>query len=294
MLADTPPLTATPRQLTLGRRRLRGRLHLPSWHRRASGALPVLLCPYGGPGARQVTMRREPGWLVCQWFAEQGFAVLAVDGRGTPGRGVRWQQAVLGDRLTPVLDDQVDGLRAAAARCDLLDLGRVGIRGWSFGGYLAAGAVLRRPEVFHAAVAGAPPTDRRLYRAYWEERFLGHPDVDPDAYQRCSLLPDAAGLRRPLMLVHGLADENVFPAHTLRLSAALLAAGRPHTVLLLPEAGHRVVGVGLADTLLLAELGFLRAALANPEAAACSHVTAADDEQGEQDGGRRPEREHHP
>jgi dipeptidyl-peptidase 4 len=89
---------------------------------------------------------------------------------------------------------------------------------------LAALAVLRRPDVFHAAIAGAQVTDQRLYDTYWRERHLGHPDQHRDAYDRCSLLGDAASLRRPLLLVHGLADDNVFAAHTLRLSAALLAA----------------------------------------------------------------------
>src|SRR5690606_31921798 len=118
--------------------------------------------PYAGPAMQVVT--RGGGWhpAVCQWFAEQGFAVLVTDGRGTPGRGVAWQHAVVGDRLGPVLADQIDALHAAAERHPALDLRRVGIRGWSFSGYLAAAAVLRRPEVFHAAVAGAPPVDQRL------------------------------------------------------------------------------------------------------------------------------------
>ncbi|WP_329070499.1 prolyl oligopeptidase family serine peptidase [Streptomyces sp. NBC_01429] len=188
-------------------------------------------------------------------------AVLVTDGRGTPGRGVAWQRTIVGDRLTPVLEDQIDALHAAAERNGALDLTRVAIRGWSFSGYLAAGAVLRRPDVFHAAVAGAPPTDRRLYDTYWEERFLGHPDVQPEQYERSSLLPFASGPTRPLLLVHGLADDNVFPAHTLRLSAALLAAGRPHTVLPLRATGHLVAREGTADALLLRELAFLRESL---------------------------------
>ncbi|MFE3141477.1 prolyl oligopeptidase family serine peptidase [Streptomyces scopuliridis] len=261
VLAEQPLVTPRPVHLALGKRELRSRLHLPSWYTPDAGKLPVLLSPYAGPGMRVVT--RGGGWYtaVCQWFAEQGFAVLATDGRGTPGRGVKWQRAILGDRLTPVLTDQVDALHAAAERYDALDLARVGIRGWSFSGYLAAAAVLHRPEVFHAAVAGAAPTDRRLYDTYWEERYLGHPDVQPENYDRCSLIPYADRLTRPLMLVHGLADDNVFPAHTLRLSAALLAGGRPHTVLPLPGAGHLVTRVGQADTLLRHELGFLRKSL---------------------------------
>ena len=264
VLTEEPLVTPRPVYLLLGERELRSRLHLPSWHQPGSGKLPVLLSPYGGPGLQVVTKARSWHTAVCQWFAEHGFAVLATDGRGTPGRGVRWLEAVFGDRLTPVLDDQVDALEDAASRHDVLDLERVAIRGWSYGGYLAAGAVLRRPDRFHAAVAGAPPTDRRLYNTHWEERFLGHPDREPENYRRSSLIPLADSLTRPLMLIHGLDDDNVAPAHTLRLSAALLAAGRPHTLLLLPGEGHLVTRPGTADNLLRLELDFLTRAIQPP------------------------------
>jgi dipeptidyl-peptidase 4 len=122
---------------------------------------------------------------------------------------------------------------------------------------LAALAVLRRPDVFHAAIAGAPVTDQRLYDTHWRERHLGHPDEHPEAYDRCSLIGKAAALSRPLLLVHGLADDNVVPAHTLRLSAALLAAGRPHEVLPLPQATHQAAGP-VAEGLLLHQLDFLQ------------------------------------
>ncbi|MET8681397.1 prolyl oligopeptidase family serine peptidase, partial [Streptomyces sp. NPDC004647] len=138
---------------------------------------------------------------------------------------------------------------------------RVAIRGWSSGGYLAAGAVLRRPDVFHAAVAGAPAPDQRLYDTHWKERYLGHPDTEPENYERSSLIPDAHRLSRPLLLVHGLADDNVFAAHTLRLSAALLAAGRPHSVLPLAGATHRATDEEVAENLLLFQLDFLKKAL---------------------------------
>ena len=115
-------------------------------------------------------------------------------------------------------------LAEAARQHPELDLGRVGIRGWSFSGALAALAVMRRPDVFHAAVAGAAVTDQRMYDTNWRERFLGHPDQYPERYDACSLLAEAPKLTRPLLLIHGLADDNVFPANTLRLSSALLAA----------------------------------------------------------------------
>ncbi|MFF8370573.1 prolyl oligopeptidase family serine peptidase [Streptomyces lydicus] len=258
--AEEPVLAPRPVHLTLGARKLRGTLFLPSWHREGAEKLPVLVDPYGGPGMQKVGRTRD--WFVCvsQWFAEQGFAVLAVDGRGTPGRGPGWEKTIHGDQLTPALEDQVDALRAAAAQCGDLDLTRVGIRGWSFGGYLAAGAVLHHPDVFHAAVAGAPPTDMRLYDSHWKERYLGHPEEHPENYARSSLAGDGHLLRRPLLLVHGLADDNVAVAHTLRFSAELLAAGRPHSVLPLSGATHAPADA-VNEQLLYAQRDFLRDAL---------------------------------
>ena len=267
-LAQDPVVRPRMELLALGPRGLRSALFLPSWHRPGDPPLPVLMDPYGGPAARKVTAEHGSWTYVSQWFAENGFAVLAVDGRGTPGRGPAWERAIYLDIAGPVLDDQVEALQAAAALRSELDLGTVGIRGWSFGGFLAALAVLRRPDVFHAAVAGAPVTDQRLYDTHWRERHLGHPDRHPEAYDHCSLIGDAASLTRPLLLIHGLADDNVSAAHTLRLSAALLAAGRPHEVLPLPGATHRVSDEAAAENLLWHELAFLRRALSLPGHAA--------------------------
>lgn len=251
---------ATP--LVLGPRELRAVLYLPSWHRTGGRRLPVLLDPYGGAGRQRVTAELDWRALVAQWFAEQGFAVLVADGRGTPGRGPDWEREVHGDLFGPVLEDQVTALHEAARRNPDLDLTRVGIRGWSFAGSLAALAVLRRPGVFHAAVAGAGATEQRLYHAVWRERFLGDPGEHPERYEAYSLVRAAPLLTRPLMLIHGLADDNVHPAHTLRLSGALLAAGRPHEVLLLPGVGHQAMGTAAAGDLLGHQLRFLRRHLA--------------------------------
>jgi dipeptidyl-peptidase-4 len=232
---------------------------LPTGHEPGT-PLPVLMDPYGGPHSQRVLAARAT-YLTSQWFADQGFAVVVVDGRGTPGRGPEFERAVHGDLAAPVLQDQVDGLHAVAQRYPDLDLTRVGIRGWSFGGYLAALAVLRRPDVFHAAVAGAPVTDWTLYDTHYTERYLGHPDTDPEAYTRSSLIADAPALTRPLLLVHGLADDNVVAAHTLRLSSALLAAGRPHSVLPLSGVTHMTPQEVVAENLLLLQVQFLKEAL---------------------------------
>lgn len=142
----------------------------------------------------------------------------------------------------------------------------MGIRGWSYGGYLAALAVLRRPDVFHAAVAGAPVTDWRLYDTHYTERYLGHPEEEPAAYAANSLVTDAgltapADEVRPLMIIHGLADDNVVAAHTLRLSSALLAAGRPHEVLPLSGVTHMTPQEEVAENLLLLQVDFLKRSL---------------------------------
>ncbi|MEU9112404.1 prolyl oligopeptidase family serine peptidase [Streptomyces sp. NPDC048483] len=260
-LAEDPVVAPRPLHLTLGKRELRAALYLPSWHKEGAGKLPVLLDPYGGPAVQIVG--RDRGWPagVSQWFAEQGFAVLVVDGRGTPGRGPAWEKAIHGDQLKPALEDQVDALRAAGERFGDLDTARVGIRGWSFGGFLAAAAVVHRPDVFHAAVAGAPPTDQRLYDTHWKERFLGHPDEHPEHYARSSLVGHGHRLRRPLLLIHGLVDDNVAAAHTLRFSAELLAAGRPHSVLPLPGATHSPADDAVNENLLRFQRDFLRDAL---------------------------------
>jgi dipeptidyl-peptidase-4 len=225
--------------------------------------LPVLLDPYGGPHGPRV-LAAHNAHLTSQWFADQGFAVIVADGRGTPGRSPAWEKAVRDD-FTLSLDDQVEALHALAERFPL-DLSRVAIRGWSYGGWLAGLAVLRRPDVFHAGIAGAPVTDWRLYDTHYTERYLGDPAANPDTYAKSSLITDdglsaPAQPHRPLMIVHGLADDNVVVAHALRLSSALLAAGRPHEVLPLSGVTHMTPQEQVAENLLLLQVDFLRRAL---------------------------------
>jgi dipeptidyl-peptidase-4 len=261
--AQTPVITPQVQLLTVGEHALRCALVLPRGYRPGTGdgrRLPVLLDPYGGP-AGQLVLSAQDMYLVPQWFADQGFAVLIADGRGTPGRGPDWDRLIRYDEATPNLEDQVDALDAVAAAHPELDTSRVAIRGWSHGGFLAALAVLRRPDVFHVAVAGAPVTDKALYDTHYTERYLGLPDEHPEAYAHNSLIADAPKLRRPLMLIHGFADDNVLIAHTLRLSTALLAAGRPHTVLPLSGITHAPLQEEVAENLLLLQVDFIKRAL---------------------------------
>ncbi len=219
--------------------------------------LPVLFDPYGGPHAQRVVASRA-AYNSSQWFADQGFVVVIVDNTGTPGKGSAWERGVLNDLAQPVLDDQVEILRDLNDLEPRADTSRVGIRGWSFGGYLAALAVLRRGDLFHAGVAGAPVTDWRLYDTHYTERYLGNPSIDASAYEATSLFNDAEHLRQPLLLIHGLADDNVVAAHTLQLSSALLAAGKPHEVLPLSGVTHMTPQEVVAENLLLHQLEFLQ------------------------------------
>ena len=262
-LSEDPVVHPAPLLAAVGERALRTALLLPTDRRAGDGgsALPVLLDPYGGPHAQRVLAARA-AYLTSQWFADQGFAVVVADGRGTPGRGPAFEREVAGDLASAPLADQLDALDALdAAHPGLLDLSRVGIRGWSFGGYLAALAVLRAPDRVHAAVAGAPVTDWRLYDTHYTERYLGLPSEQAEAYERSSLLGDAPALSRPLMLLHGLADDNVVAAHSLRLSGALLAAGRPHELLPLAGVTHMTPQVDVAENLLRLQVEFLHRAL---------------------------------
>ena len=281
--AEEPVLTPSVELMRVGERELRVGLVLPRGHD-GHTPLPVLMDPYGGPHA-QLVMATRNAWRESQWLADQGFAVIVADGRGTPGRGVSWARAVSGDLAGPVLEDQVAALEALAERRTDLDLSRVGIRGWSFGGYLAALAVLRRPDRFHAAVAGAPVTEWRLYDTHYTERYLG---VDPDgadrgAYDGSSLLPHAASLTRPLLIIHGLADDNVVAAHTLRLSQRLTESGRSHAVLPLSGITHMTPQEAVAENLLTIQIEFLRRALG---VTAPDEVSPAGRGAGASDGGR--------
>ena len=257
-VAEEPVMVPRPIMLTLGERELRGALLLPGGAE-PERPLPVVLDPYGGPHGAMV-LKARGRFLESQWIADAGFAVLVADGRGVDGRGPAWDRAVKFD-FGLALQDQVDALHAAAERYPFLDVERVGIRGWSFGGYLAAMAVLRRPDVFHAAVAGAPVTDQRFYDTYYTERYLGHPDEHPEVYERNSILAEAPRLIRPLLLIHGLVDDNVFVTHTLKLSAALFEASRHHELVLIPNATHMTRSAAVTENLLRLQVDFLKRSL---------------------------------
>ncbi|MCA9670274.1 MAG: S9 family peptidase [Myxococcales bacterium] len=200
---------------------------------------PVIVYVYGGPHhlvVRDVAHR----YVIQQWLADQGFIVVMLDGRGTPYRGVAWEQAIAGNFVRVPLADQVSGLLELGKRYAELDVARSGVFGWSFGGYLSAMAVLLRPDIYKAAVAGAPVTTWADYDSHYTERYLGLPSENRTGYRDSSALHHATKLVRPLLLVHGTTDDNVYFSHTLKLSRALFLAGKHHEVQPLSGLTHMV------------------------------------------------------
>lgn len=273
--AETPGFTPNVHFTRLGERSLYTAIVLPSASSEYAHAdtLPVLMKPYGGPGFQQVVENQSFYWDA-QWWADQGYIVVTADGRGTTGRGPKWDRAIYETMKSVTLEDQVDAVRALPEALATLaaqenkessettipqpDLNRVAMIGWSYGGFLSALAVLEAPETFAAACAGAPPTDWTLYDTHYTERYLG---LDPAVYERNSIISDAPQLDRPLMLIHGFADDNVTIAHSLRLSQALMAAGRKHTFLPLTGITHMTNDETVAENLLILQRDFLAEAL---------------------------------
>lgn len=257
-LAESPNFTSEVHVLQTGPHKVNTAVLFPRDHVYGSRRLPMMMRPYGGPHGPQV-QNGALSYAIDQWFADQGFAIVIADNRGTGGRGPAWDHAIYQDFVVPVIEDQVNAIADVAKHFpDDVDSSRVGITGWSFGGYLSALAVMKRPDVFHAAVVGAPVTEWLWYDTAYTERYLGHPEKFPEIYEDHSLMPRANQLERPLMLVHGLADDNVVAAHSLSLSGALLANKKPHTVLPLSGVTHMTPQEIISENLMLLTVEYLK------------------------------------
>jgi dipeptidyl-peptidase-4 len=199
---------------------------------------PLIVSVYGGPHAQRVANE----WLMtvdlrAQYLAQQGYVVFKLDNRGSANRGFAFE-AALADRMGTVeVDDQVAGVRAIA-KLPYIDAGRVGIYGWSYGGYMACMAMMKAPDVFKTGVAGAPVTDWDGYDTGYTERYMGTPQSNPEGYHDSSVLTQAAKLKGKLLLVHGMTDENVHFRHTARLIVALTEAGKDYDLVVFPEERH--------------------------------------------------------
>jgi len=220
---------------------------------------PVLLSVYAGPTLKNVVAVRRRA-LSQQCMADHGYIVVTVDNRGTPGRDHDFSRAVKGNLIDVPLADQVEGLQALGAKFPEIDLDRAGVYGWSFGGYFSTMATLRRPDVFKVGVAGAPVIDWQDYDTAYTERYLGLPSENAEGYRVSNALTYADQLERPLMLIHGVTDDNVYFEHTLKMIRALFAAGKPYELVLLPGT-HQLPDPVLRSNLDQREVGFFDKAL---------------------------------
>ena len=204
------------------------------------GPYPTVVSCYGGPHVQFV----QDNWstatadMRAQFLRSQGFLVLKVDGRGSDRRGLAFEAAIQSKLGSLEVDDQVAVVQHAV-REGLADPARVGIYGWSYGGYLSAMALAKAPATFRCAVAGAPVTSWDGYDTHYTERYMGGtPQQLPKEYEASAVMPHVAGITGALMLVHGLVDENVHWRHTARLAQAMVDSQKSHELLCFPNERH--------------------------------------------------------
>lgn len=217
---------------------------------------PVINSVYGGPHA-QTVIANPRRYLLQQWIADHGFIVVSIDGRGTPGRGREWERVIKGNLIEIPLNDQITAMVALGREYREMDLSRIGIYGWSFGGYFAAHAVMQRPDFFKVGVAGAPVADWQDYDTHYTERYMGLPEQNAEGYRNSSVLTFANKLERPLLIIHGTADDNVYFMHSLKMSNELFRAGRSHDFLVLSDFTHMVADPLITTRLYETIVGYL-------------------------------------
>jgi dipeptidyl-peptidase-4 len=203
---------------------------------------PVIVDVYGGPGVQRVRRawggypRGNDGFFR-QYLVQHGYVVFTLDNRGTPGRGAAFRTPIYHRLGSVEVEDQKVGVSFLRS-LPYVDPERIGVFGWSYGGYMALQCVLQAPESFTAAVSGAPVTDWRLYDTHYTERFMGTPAENPQGYEDSSVLTRAATLRRPLLVLHGMADDNVLFTHSTALFKVLQDHGRPFEMMTYPGLKH--------------------------------------------------------
>ncbi len=203
---------------------------------------PLIVTGYGGPTAQVVTR----AWLgkrglMAQVFLQKGFVVASFDNRGSSRRGKKFEGYLKNAFGTVEVEDQVAGVKHLIAK-GFIDASRVGFSGWSYGGYLALSLGVKAPDVFKALVSGAPVTDFALYDTHYTERYLGKPLDQPEVYKQASTLPLVGNLKSNLLVIHGMADDNVLFTNSTLLFKKLQSAGKLYESVTYPGAKHGVYG----------------------------------------------------
>ncbi|HEX8792962.1 MAG TPA: DPP IV N-terminal domain-containing protein [Polyangiaceae bacterium] len=269
-LAEAPKMLAGVEMEEVGPDHVRVAIVRPHGYR-PDRRYAVIDAAYAGPHVTVVS-QSALGYIRTQWMADAtGAIVVSMDVRGTPRRGRDWERAIAGKLGTVPLEGHVATLEALGEKHPEMDMTRIGVFGWSFGGYFSALAVLARPDVYRVGAAGAPPADWRDYDTAYTERYLGLPQESAAAYDEASLLTyarkpvegDAAA--RPLLVVHGTADDNVWFLNSLKLADALERAKRPFTLFPISGVTHMPLEEDLNESLWLRVADTLRDGLRAPD-----------------------------
>ncbi|MEO8723941.1 MAG: S9 family peptidase, partial [Sphingobium sp.] len=203
---------------------------------------PVFMIHYGGPGAgRQVT--NQWGGLISQYLVEHGWIVFAIDNRGTPDRGKQFEDHLYHAMGTVEVEDQVAGAHWLQSQ-PFVDPQRIVTYGWSYGGFMTLKLLEKAPGLFAAGIAGAPVTKWELYDTHYTERYLGDPNAKNSAYPAANVLGEVEKISDPLLLIHGMADDNVVLEHSTAFMAEMQAKAVPFEVMLYPGQTHRFTGAG--------------------------------------------------
>ncbi len=207
---------------------------------RAGEKYPVVVMVYGGPGAQSV----RNSWSGANWdqvLAQRGFVIWQVDNRGSKGRGHAFESPLYHRMGKTELADQLEGIRYLTAQ-GFVDPARVGIYGWSYGGFMTLYSLLNAPETFRAGIAGAPVTSWRNYDTIYTERYMGLPSENADGYSASSAVTYADKLQSKLLMVHNIEDDNVLFQNTMQMAAAFERAGKLFDMVVYPQKSHGVGG----------------------------------------------------
>lgn len=221
---------------------------------------PAIVSVYGGPQA-QLVRDEWDGIGEEEYWASRGFVVWELDNRGSSGRGHAFESVVFHNLGPHELADQEDGLKYLIS-LGFVDPSRIGVSGWSYGGFMTLNCLLNAPDLFRAGIAGAPVTDWRNYDTIYTERYMGLPQVNRAAYDETALPPKAANLKAKLLILQNIEDDNVLFQNTMQMVNALEHAGKSFKMVLYPQKSHGVSG-NLRRHLLETMTAFFESSLKN-------------------------------
>ncbi|UOB72959.1 DPP IV N-terminal domain-containing protein [Pseudoalteromonas sp. APM04] len=202
---------------------------------------PAIVNVYGGPHAQRVTNSWRSKNLYFQYMAQQGYVIFQLDNRGSYNRGKKFEDAIYKNLGDVEVSDQIKGVEFLRT-LDYVDAKRIGIYGHSYGGYMALMTMFKAGDYFTAGVSGAPVTDWALYDTHYTERYLGHPDTNAKGYEASAVFPYTDGLKGPLMIYHGMADDNVLFTHATKLFKQLQDSEKQFEMMTYPGSKHSLRG----------------------------------------------------